>query len=603
MSVATFVWGGLAALWTLDALRLRGRATRLAVLPPSDEPPAPHHRLFTRPGVVVDEATHRAASAYATAHALEVLDLVPPSIGAWRATIFLSAVDPARYRNERLCDGRSAGDAILVDTRLLERIGRPAEPPTNAVELEQLARLLKRYASTSADFAIAPSLQSAPLPLRDRRRLVRLVFSDLVLPVLALQLALLVVGPLLAPIAGAAAVAAFHLQQLLVTAGTALAPRGRLLYALFRTPIDLASSFGPTTPLRAGARAVVTAEQRATYAALVAGGTAPLFEPRRDDCPVCGGHDLAPSLRVPDQFQWKPGRFVLERCAGCGHLFQNPRLSLAGLDYYYRDFYDGLGEEGLEWIFASDRTPYEQRARMVGAIATPARWLDVGCGHGHLCAVMRDLWPDARFDGLDLSESVDDAHRRRWIDHAFRGLFPDLAPSLAAESPRYDVVSMSHYLEHTRDPRLEIAAAAQVLPAGGLLLIELPDPECTTGRLLGRLWLPWFQPQHQHLLSVANLEKLLRAGGFEPVKVHRGEAHQTVDLFFGAYLLFAHLAPPLDRPWHPPSSSLRRLAFHLVWTLSLPAMALAWLLDRLLAPLLRRPGWSNTYRLLARRLP
>ena len=35
------------------------------------------------------------------------------------------------------------------------------------------------------------------------------------------------------------------------------------------------------------------------------------------------------------------------------------------------------------------------------------------------------------------------------------------------------------------------------------------EPESPFGRLLGRWWIPWFQPQHQHLLSVANLEREL----------------------------------------------------------------------------------------------
>ena len=48
-----------------------------------------------------------------------------------------------------------------------------------------------------------------------------------------------------------------------------------------------------------------------------------------------------------------------------------------------------------------------------------------------------------------MSDSVDEAARRGRVDTAYRGMFPDLAPNL----PRsYDIVSMHHYLEHTRDP-------------------------------------------------------------------------------------------------------------------------------------------------------
>src|SRR5438270_4799824 len=150
-------------------------------------------------------------------------------------------------------------------------------------------------------------------------------------------------------------------------------------------------------------------------------------------------------------------------------------------------------------------------------------WLDVGAGHGHFCFAARDELPGTTFDGLDLSESIDEAKRRGWIDTAYRGLFPELAAGFAGH---YDAISMSHYLEHTLDPKLELDAARTALAPDGCLLIELPDPEFALGRILRRYWLPWFQPQHLHLLSVANLERLLRERGFAPVAWHRGLAHQ-----------------------------------------------------------------------------
>jgi hypothetical protein len=66
-------------------------------------------------------------------------------------------------------------------------------------------------------------------------------------------------------------------------------------------------------------------------------------------------------------------------------LFQNPRLSLEGLDFYYRNFYDGPGEAAVRPMFAAQREHYLARGRMLQGIATPTRWLDVGGGHGDFC--------------------------------------------------------------------------------------------------------------------------------------------------------------------------------------------------------------------------
>jgi SAM-dependent methyltransferase len=468
------------------------------------------------------------------------------------------------------------------------------------VAFADAARILKRYATTRSDLAVAPGLVSPGVPLRERRRLLRQHYTDLVLVVVGLQLLALAVAIAFAPAWGLAALAVLHLQGVLVTAGTPLAPRDLLGSLVARVLIDALSTFGPATPEpKVGPS---PAELRSSYEALLATGVDRFFEPPRDDCPLCGARALTRRLELGDRYQFKPGRFALSRCGDCGHVFQNPRLSIEGLSFYYRDFYDGLGGEKLEGVFASNPRTYRERAQMVADVAQPKRWLDVGAGHGHFCSVARDVLPETRFDGLDLSESIDDAVSRRWVDRGLRGLFPDLAPELARKGERYDVVSMSHYLEHTLDPRAEIEAAGRVLPEGGLLFIEVPDPECRLGRLLGRQWMPWFQPQHLHFVSARNLERLLREHAFEPLAWHRGQAHQAVDFTFMAFMTLELLARPVDLPWRPPSGVAHRMWRRAVWTAGVPLLLAGWLVDHVAGPLLRREGWSNTYRVLARRM-
>jgi hypothetical protein len=119
--------------------------------------------------------------------------------------------------------------------------------------------------------------------------------------------------------------------------------------------------------------------------------------------------------------------------------------------------------------------------------------------------------------------------------------------------------------------------------------------------VLGRFWVPWFQPQHQHYLSVKNVERLLREEGFEPVRWHRGEAHQSVDFIFGAFLVLRSLAPPIDKPWRPETTAADRLYNGVVFVACIPLMIAGVVLDKVLAKPLARPGWSNTYRVVARK--
>jgi SAM-dependent methyltransferase len=395
-----------------------------------------------------------------------------------------------------------------------------------------------------------------------------------------------------------AAVAAHALVPLVATGGTALAPRdlpGRSARRLPSAVADLGRTVMTRERTRRG-RAGDVAAQRAEYDRLVEGGVERFFEPRRGDCPLCGADRLGLHVEMPDLLQAKPGRFRLDRCGACGHIFQNPRLTLEGLDYYYRDFYDGAGEGAAEVAFRAEAGSYRGRATIVDGVAEPRRWLDVGAGYGHFCLAARSIWPKTQFDGLDISSGITAGEERGWVQRGHRGWFPELAPTLAGQ---YDVVSMHHYLEHTRDPGAELDAARTVLEPGGLLLIELPDPTSWLGRMLGPYWVPWMQPQHQHLLSIDGLEALLEDRGFTTLVRQRGEPHQPVDIAYAVYLAVNHVAPPVDVPWRPPPSWVQRWRRCAAFALATPLFAGGLSVDTALAPVIRRHGGSNAFRLLA----
>jgi 2-polyprenyl-3-methyl-5-hydroxy-6-metoxy-1,4-benzoquinol methylase len=348
-------------------------------------------------------------------------------------------------------------------------------------------------------------------------------------------------------------------------------------------------------------RAEAVAALRPRYQADLAQGTERFFEPRREDCTWCGSDRLRERLRTVDRFQHKPGRFLLDRCEDCGHTFQNPRLSAEGLEFYYRDFYDGLGEKRAGGVFAGRQEMYRQRAESMTPHAdAPKNWLDVGTGHGHFCEAARTVFPGTTFDGLDLTEGVELAEREGRVERGFRGSFVEFAEETAEG---YDVVSMFHYLEHSTEPRSELRAAWQAIRPGGHLLIEVPDPESRYARLLGRWWLPWLQPQHLHFVPVANLRQELASLGFTVVAEQHAEPHDPVDLLAAVWLLLNAIAPPDDAPWLAERPNrLRRVLRSAVLLAGVPALIAGTLLDRLLVkPMAGRWGLANAYRVLARR--
>ncbi|GAA2158863.1 class I SAM-dependent methyltransferase [Actinomadura napierensis] len=624
----------IPAGFVIEALLRRSRTTGLHALPPSDRPVAARHRFVTAAGTRLDEATKRAASAYAGDHGLAVLELVPDGLDTARAMDLVRRLHPRSYRTARLARGIGAGYAMLVDVEVLEKADVTRRAGLSQIEMDELAVRLKCYAPVATDVAVVPGPAPAPWTPRERRMILRHRWvADLPVYLAGNILGLCLLGAWLAgsvatghaqdghpapgggrpglrtryrgsgrrraAVRAAVTLAGVCARPYIVTAGTPLHPDDLMRSALTGT-------FGALVRYLRVATAPEPADPdlprlRREYADELGRGLGRFFDQPTGTCPCCGGTDLRGFLSSGDHQHHRPGVFHLHRCRACGHVFQNPRLNTDGLGFYYRDYYEGSGAAEVERAFRLAAPIYRDRARMLCGHAAPRNWLDVGGGHGHFCNAARDVWPQTRFDALDLNEGIKEAERRGWIDTGHIGTFPELADKLTGA---YDVVSMHHYLEHTIAPRRELNAAARVLKPGGHLLIEVPDPQWIIARLAGRWWHAWFQPQHLNLVSLGNLSMMLAELGFRPVAVHRGAAHQPIDLFMIVHLLVHRIVPDPAKPWRDPRWRRTRVAARTaVYLAAGPLMLAAAMADQLVHPVIRRSEHSNTYRILAQRLP
>ncbi|HET8618880.1 MAG TPA: class I SAM-dependent methyltransferase [Acidimicrobiales bacterium] len=604
----------LAAAHVAEALVLRRRARRLSALPPAPEaaPATPEPTVLAVAGATVDAATRRAVAQVLAAGDLDAVDLVPADLPAARALRLLRRLRPERLRDDPLHTPGGAHEVVAVRAEVAERAGLAGDAAAvlDRGDLVRRTVTAQRYAPRGAGVLVAPGLRASAESGRARwRELDELVafarpHGALAPALMGLELAHLAVmtaGLALAPVPALAALATWAAQPLVVFGGR-------------RRPALVPPALGPAAARRPvqgwwDALATAAAGGAASRAAARARPPAPtpppehtLFEARRTTCPWCGSPALIDRVEVTDLLQHKPGRFHLDECTACGHVFQNPALSLAGLDHYYDQFYEGEGEEPWEFAFAAMGGAYRKRTDALARHAEPRAWLDVGTGHGHFCLAARQRWPEAVFDGLDLSESVEEAARRGWIDAAYRGLFPDVADSL---SRSYDVVSMHHYLEHTRDPRRELAAAAKALEPGGHLMIEGPDVDCPWSRRLGAYWRCWFQPQHQHFVTCDNLVAALEDSGFDVVAVERGPATEGMDITSAVTFWVNRTVPDPRSPWRPPPTVGDRVRRFAVLGGVIPVLVVTAAADAVKDAWLRRPGATapgNAYRVVARRL-
>lgn len=106
--------------------------------------------------------------------------------------------------------------------------------------------------------------------------------------------------------------------------------------------------------------------------------------------------------------------------------------------------------------------------RLARLVAEPESWLDVGTGDGAFPDAAREFFPYTSFDGVDPAPRVLWARAAERVEEAYVGQLTD-----TGLTGRYDVVTLLHHLEHSADPRRELAAALTALRPGGHLVVEL----------------------------------------------------------------------------------------------------------------------------------
>jgi 2-polyprenyl-3-methyl-5-hydroxy-6-metoxy-1,4-benzoquinol methylase len=220
-------------------------------------------------------------------------------------------------------------------------------------------------------------------------------------------------------------------------------------------------------------------------------------------CPLCGSD----RSQLFDKRDFR-GRLVENRlCLNCGLVYQSPRMTEAESAEYYRAEYRRTyqGEEGP---VKRDLAVQTARARSLidfvkPRVASVSRCLDIGSSTGLILEAFRDSL-GCEIVGVEPG----DAYRDLAIKKGLK-VYPTLDKLEQAGEKRFDMVIMSHVLEHLPAPVSYLAHLREnLLDREGWLLIEVPNLYAHES----------FEPAHLLAFSSHILRETLRQGGFEIVK-------------------------------------------------------------------------------------
>ena len=244
-------------------------------------------------------------------------------------------------------------------------------------------------------------------------------------------------------------------------------------------------------------------------------------------CPICT-HGFGTVVHhqeflAPDELN-APAEVDIVSCARCGLVFSDLDSVQSEIDLAYEQhskyadtsLYENEKAEEIAPDAPWDLDRLEKTAAFLASRAEDrsVRVLDAGCATGSLLGFLKRQG-FTNLVGLDPSPmATATAHRLHEVE-TVAGSFITPPPGLG----HFDVIVLSHVLEHLLDVRAAVASMFSLLSPGGLVYLEMPDATRYTDCLVA----PFhdFNTEHINHFSPRTLRLLMDDHGFREVEVGR----------------------------------------------------------------------------------
>ena len=163
-------------------------------------------------------------------------------------------------------------------------------------------------------------------------------------------------------------------------------------------------------------------------------------------------------------------------CPSCGLLMTNPRMTQDSYnhfyDKYYRDLYTDESNKDYEVFFNEQKAHGKRIVDYLKSndLFSGGEVLEIGAGMGGILSGIREVEPHATVKGIDLGSEYIEQGKIRGIQ-----LEVGNSASEAMINPKkYDLIILSHVLEHFLDLDSELNNISLLLKEDGIVYIEVP---------------------------------------------------------------------------------------------------------------------------------
>ena len=264
-------------------------------------------------------------------------------------------------------------------------------------------------------------------------------------------------------------------------------------------------------------------------------------------CSLCNSKGILLYSNLRDRLYSVPGVWNIRKCSNnkCGLLWLDPKpveedinklykkIKTNYLAYKYGYFNSSMNffEKLLAMIMYID--PGRRANLDFSVMYLPMKagkfLLDLGCGDGWLLENMQNLgW---KVEGIDMDYKAVKIARSKGFNVRFGKLEDQLYPD-----NHFDVITMSHVIEHVYDPLKILRECYRILKPKGRLIIVTPNADSLGHKIFGKSWFPLEPPRHLYIFNCKSLADLLKRSGFKKINTYT-----TIRDAVGSFIASTHI--------------------------------------------------------------
>lgn len=220
-------------------------------------------------------------------------------------------------------------------------------------------------------------------------------------------------------------------------------------------------------------------------------------------CPICSGDNAKEKVYLSN--------YRIVQCKYCGLYYENPRPLLDDIPKLYNSnyfkFLEDHSEDNLEVVKLNLRDiEFEKFEKALGKAVK--RILDIGCERGTFLKYMRSSgW---HVYGVEIGETASKYAKEVENLDVFHGELLNAN----YESNYFDVVNLSHVIEHVSNPLQILKECHRVLKRGGSIILTTDNFDSFARTIFKNKW-RGLVPIHIVFFSQRTLKKILKNIGFQ----------------------------------------------------------------------------------------